>query len=50
MNRWRTLAITLPLLVQGSCAITRPFGDARTLREYLYAGAETKLRRMKGPS
>jgi hypothetical protein len=44
-RRGRTLAITMPLLVQGSCGITRPFGDARMLREYLHCGAETKLRR-----
>jgi hypothetical protein len=44
-RRGRTLAITMPLLVQGSCGISRPFGDPRTLREYLHAGADTKLRR-----
>lgn len=44
-RRGRTLAITMPLLVQGSCGISRPFGDPGTLREYLRAGAETKLRR-----
>jgi hypothetical protein len=44
-RRGRTLAITMPLLVQGSCGISRPFGDPQTLREYLHAGADTKLRR-----
>lgn len=41
----RTLAITTTLLVQGSCGIGRPFGDPRTLREYLDSGAHTKFRR-----
>lgn len=44
-RRGRTLAITTTLLVQGSCGIGRPFGDPRTLREYLDAGAHTKFRR-----
>lgn len=44
-GRGRTLAITSTLLVQGTCGITRPFGDDRTLREYLRRGELTKLRR-----
>ena len=39
------LTITTALLVQGSCGISRPFGDERTMREYLRGGAESKLRR-----
>ena len=41
----RTLKITTALLVQGTCGISRPFGDDRTMHEYLRTGAETKLRR-----
>ena len=41
----RTLTITTALLVQGTCGISCPFGDDRTMREYLRTGAETKLRR-----
>ena len=44
-RRGRTLTITTALLVQGSCGISRPFGDERTMREYLRSGADTKLRR-----
>jgi hypothetical protein len=44
-RRGRTLRITTALLVQGSCGIGRPFGDERTMREYLRSGAHTKLRR-----
>jgi hypothetical protein len=44
-RRGRTLRITTALLVQGSCGISRPFGDERTMREYLRSGAHTKLRR-----
>ncbi len=44
-RRGRTLAITTTLLVQGSCGIGRPFGEARTLRTYLDSGAHAKLRR-----
>lgn len=44
-QRGRTLAITTTLLAQGSCGIGRPFGDPRTLRSYLAAGAHTKFRR-----
>jgi len=44
-HRGRTLTITSTLLVQGSCGISRPFGDERTLRDYLRDGANTKLRR-----
>lgn len=44
-QRGRTLAITTTLLAQGSCGIGRPFGDPRTLREYLGSGAHTKFRR-----
>jgi len=44
-RRGRTLAITTSLLVQGSCGISRPFGNLRTLREYLDAGEHAKFRR-----
>jgi hypothetical protein len=44
-RRGRTLTITSALLAQGSCGISRPFGDDRTLREYLRRGEQTKLRR-----
>lgn len=41
----RTLRITLALLVQGSCGISRPFADPRRLREYLDQGQLTKFQR-----
>ena len=41
----RTLKITLKLLVQGSCGISRPFAEAKQLRGYLKKGETTKLRR-----
>jgi hypothetical protein len=41
----RTLKITLDLLVRGSCNISRPFADAKTLRSYLLRGESTRLRR-----
>jgi hypothetical protein len=44
-RRGRTLRITTALLVQGSCGISRPFGDEPTMREYLRSRAHTKLRR-----
>lgn len=44
-KRGRTLKITTTLLVQGSCGISRPFGDEAKLAEYLAKGEETKLRR-----
>jgi hypothetical protein len=44
-RRGRTLTITSRLLAQGSCGISRPFGDDRTVREYLQRGERTKLRR-----
>jgi len=44
-QRGRTLKITLSMLVQGSCGISRPFGDEKKLREYLRKGADTKFRR-----
>ena len=44
-RRGRTLIITTALLVQGSCGISRPIGDERTMREYLRSGADTKFRR-----
>ena len=44
-KRGRTLKITTKLLVQGSCGISRPFGDAKKLLEYTRAGNTTKLRR-----
>ncbi|MBI3982071.1 MAG: hypothetical protein HY337_04110 [Gemmatimonadetes bacterium] len=46
LNRWgRTLKITLSMLVQGSCGISRPFGQEKVLREYLRDGKDTKFRR-----
>jgi hypothetical protein len=44
-RRGRTLTITTALLVQGSCGISRPFGDERRMGEYLRGGAESKFRR-----
>lgn len=44
-RRGRTLTITTALLLQGSCGISRPFGDERTMRDYLRSGAQAKLRR-----
>ena len=44
-RRGRTLTITSTLLAQGSCGISRPFSDDRTLREYMRRGEQTKLRR-----
>jgi hypothetical protein len=44
-RRGRALAITPALLVQGSCGISRPFADERTLVEYLREGEHAKLRR-----
>jgi hypothetical protein len=44
-RRGRTLKITAELLIQGSCGISKPFGDARQLDEYLALGQEGKLRR-----
>jgi hypothetical protein len=41
----RTLTITTALLVQGSCGISRPFGDERAMRDYLRNGAITRFRR-----
>ena len=44
-RRGRTLKITQALLVQGTCGISRPFGDAAVLQRYLDRGEATKLRR-----
>lgn len=44
-RRGRTLKITTPLLVQGSCGISRPFGDPARLGKYLREGQTTRLRR-----
>jgi len=44
-KRGRTLKITTDLLVRGSCNISRPFGDEKTLLAYLRDGQITKLRR-----
>jgi hypothetical protein len=41
----RTLKITASMLVQGSCGISRPFGDENVLRAYLRDGKEAKLQR-----
>jgi len=44
-QRGRTLKITTSLLVQGSCGINRPFGDAEVMHRYLASGEHTKFRR-----
>lgn len=44
-KRGRTLKITTKLLVQGSCGISRPFGDGKLMRRYLRDGKHTRLRR-----
>ncbi len=44
-RRGRKLQVTTSLLVQGSCGISRPFGDEEVLRRYLRKGQSTKLRR-----
>jgi len=44
-RRGRKLRITTSLLVQGSCGISRPFGDEEVLRRYLREGQSTRLRR-----
>lgn len=41
----RTLKITLEMLAQDSCRISRLFGDPKMLRAYLDGGQLTKLRR-----
>jgi len=42
-KRGRTLKITTTMLVQGSCSISRPFGDEKALHTYLRDGKSTKL-------
>jgi hypothetical protein len=42
-KRGRTLKITTALLVQGSCGITKPFGDDGKLAQYVAMGDITKL-------
>jgi hypothetical protein len=44
-RRGRTLKITQALLVQGTCGISRPFGDPAVLKRYLDRGEATKFRR-----
>lgn len=44
-KRGRTLKITSELLVRGSCRISRPFGDAKKLRQYLKDDQSKRLRR-----
>lgn len=44
-KRGRTLKITPELLIQGSCGISRPFGDPKKLAAYLRGGDHKKLRR-----
>ena len=41
----RTLKITTAMLIQGSCGISRPLGDAGKLRDYLANGQLTQLQR-----
>lgn len=43
-SRGRTLKITNTLLVQGSCGISRPFGDPKVMSRYLRSGQLSKLR------
>jgi hypothetical protein len=44
-RRGRTLKITLPMLIRGSCGIGRPLGDPKKLRKYIEEGQTTRLRR-----
>lgn len=44
-DRGKKLKITLPLLITGSCRISRPLGDPEALRGYLRRGQSTRLRR-----
>jgi hypothetical protein len=44
-RRGRTLKITPELILQGSCGISKPFGDTGQLDEYLANGSDGKLRR-----
>jgi hypothetical protein len=44
-RRGRTLRITTAMLVRGSCGISRPFGEEKSLRRYLSEGQTTKLQR-----
>ncbi|MGM0578243.1 MAG: hypothetical protein ACQEXJ_21140 [Myxococcota bacterium] len=44
-QRGRTLKLTTKLLIQGSCGISRPFGDPKKLKAYLRDGQHGKLRR-----
>ena len=45
-RRGRTLKITPALLVQGTCGISRPFGDERTMLEYEIPRADVQLARL----
>lgn len=44
-KRGRTLRITTPMLIEGSCHITRPLADEAVLRRHLRDGQLGKLRR-----
>jgi hypothetical protein len=44
-RRGRILKLTTELLVQGSCGISRPFGDKATMMAYLRKGKMTQFRR-----
>lgn len=44
-KRGRTLKITTSLLIQGTCGISRPLGDAKVMRGYLCKSEFTKARR-----
>jgi hypothetical protein len=44
-RRGRTLRITASLLIQGTCGISRPLGDSKTLTRYLKNGEDVRLRR-----
>ena len=44
-KRGRTLKITTELLIQGSCGISRPFGDEKKLESYLQSEQRGRARR-----
>ena len=44
-RRGRTLKITTTMMVQGSCGISRPFGEEKKLQQYLSQGQTTRLHR-----
>ena len=44
-RRGRTLKITTAMLIQGSCAVSRPFGDRAVMKRYLAEGRTGRLER-----